>query len=127
MPAFIVTVIAIVVTFGWCAQNPFFSFSSFIMPFVVPLAGLTRLCVMTRATFFDDYCQVQRTSIAYRNIVRVERGRFLLTILYRRSNDEHGAKPRRAKLPWIEMRADDQQKCLEILRKHLPATAVSSL
>lgn len=127
MPAFVVTVIAILGTLVWCAQNPFFSFSSFIMPFIVPLGGLTRLSVMTRATFFDDYCQVQRISIAYRNIIRVERGRFLLTILYRRSDDEHGAKPRRAKLPWIEMRPDDQQKCLEILLKNLPATAVSGL
>ena len=127
MPAFILTVIAILVTLVWCAQNPFFSFGSFMMPFVVPLAGLTRLCVMTRATFFDDYCQTQRTSIAYRDIVRVERGRFLLTILYRRSDDVHGAKLRRARLPWIEMRPDDQQKCLDILRKNLPATTASSL
>lgn len=82
---------------------------------------------MTRATFFDDYCQAQRNSIAYRNIARVDRGRFLLTILYRRSDSADGAKLRRTKLLWIEMRLDDQQKCLEILRKQLPATAVSTL
>lgn len=122
-PAFFFSLIAILISFIWSAARPFFSFSSFIAPFAVPLIALVQMSTMTRARFYADHCQVQRSSVPYANIVSVERGRFALTIRYRRLEDGYG-KLRRIKLPWIEMRHDDQQKCLEILRTNLPTAAV---
>lgn len=122
-PAFFFSLIAILIVFIWSAAQPFFSFSSFIAPFAVPLIALVQMGTMTRARFYADHCQVQRSSVQYANIVRVDRGRFALTIRYRRVEDGYDAKLRRIKLPWIEMRQDDRQKCLEILRTKLPAAA----
>lgn len=128
MPALVATLIAIAITFVWAVQsNPFFSFGSFIMPFVIPLGALIRFSMTTRATFFEEHVEVLRTRVFYRDIVRVDRGRFTLTILYRRHNDAPNAKPRRVKLPFAEMRSDDQQQCLAILRTYAPAETVSGL
>ncbi|PMS13142.1 hypothetical protein C0Z17_04895 [Trinickia caryophylli] len=128
MPAFVLTLVAIPVTFVWAVQsNPFFSFSSFILPFVVPLGALIRLSMTTRAKFFEEHFEVQHTQVFYRDIIRADRGRFTLTIRYRRHNDAPNAKPRRIKLPFAEMRSTEQQQCLAILRTHATAETVSGL
>ena len=126
-PICLIGVLALPFVFVWAAAQPFFSFSSFITPFAVPLIALVQMSIMTRARFYADHCQVQRQSVPYANIVSVERGRFVLTIRYHRLEDGYDAKLRRIKLPWIEMREDDRQKCLEILRTKLPAEAVVNL
>ncbi|MGN6083269.1 hypothetical protein [Trinickia sp.] len=55
--------------------QPFFSFSSVIAPFAVPLIALVQMSTMNRVRFYADHCQVQRSSVPYANIVRVDRGR----------------------------------------------------
>lgn len=127
MSSLVVVMLVIVACYVFFAQsNPFLGFGDVFMLFAVPLVALISMSFTTRAVFFDDRCRVSRTVIFYQNIVSVNRGRFLLTIRYNRPNEAR-AKPRRAKLSFYEMRRSEQEKCLEILRTHLPGAAVSSL
>lgn len=127
MPFLVVVMLVIAACYVFFAQsNPFLGFGDVFMLFAVPLVALISMNFTTRAVFFDDRCRVSRTVIFYQNIVSVNRGRFLLTIRYNRPNEAR-AKPRRAKLSFYEMRRSEQEKCLEILRTHLPGAAVSNL
>lgn len=117
-------VFALVVIGGGCiwaaSADPFFSFTTFIMPFIGALGGLGYMFVMTRAVFFADTFKVQRISVPYRDVVEVTRGPFSLIVLYRVATRSGGSKVRKVRLPFVEMRVDDRKKCLEILRRHAP-------
>ncbi|MDR0246291.1 MAG: hypothetical protein LBJ65_32255 [Burkholderia sp.] len=128
LPTLVFALIVIGGGFIWAASsNPFFSFTSFIMPFVGALGGLAYLFVMTRAVFLDDGFKVQRISVPYRDVVEVTRGPFSLVVLYRVATRSGAGKVRKVKLPFAEMRIDDRKKCLEILRRHAPEAFKSDI
>lgn len=121
LPTLVFALVAIGGGFVWAVNaDPFFSFTSFIMPFIGALGGLGYMFVMTRAVFFDDSFKVQRISVPYRDVVEVTRGTFSLVVRYRVATRSGETRMRKVKLPFVEMRIDDRKKCLEILRRHAP-------
>jgi hypothetical protein len=121
LPALLFVVVAVGGTFIWAVQSdPFFDFATFITPFLGALIALGYMFVVTRATFFDDYFKVQRVSVPYRDVVEIRRGTFVLIVVYQLRTGSGGIRTRKVKLPFLEMRADDRKKCLDIFRQRTP-------
>jgi len=58
--------------------------------------------------------------VPYRDVVEIRRGTFALIVLYQLRTGSGGIKTRTVKLPFLEMRADDRKKCLDIFRQRTP-------
>jgi hypothetical protein len=94
--------------------------------FIFPTIMLVWLIFRTRAKFYDDFCQIEKAVIHYQNIISLKRGWFTLLIRYTRPDDAR-SRPRKARLSLYEMSRADQQRSLDILRAHLPATATADI
>ncbi|MFX1739277.1 hypothetical protein PXJ20_29415 [Paraburkholderia sp. A1RI_3L] len=128
IPSLIILWIVVLPVVMYFFSGPFsgLDFSDLWKIFILPTIMLVWLIFMTRARFYDEFCQVEKSVIHYKNIISLKRGWFTLVIRYTRPDDAR-SKVRKARLSLYEMSRADQQRSLEILRTHLPATATAEI
>ncbi|WP_114811533.1 hypothetical protein [Paraburkholderia kururiensis] len=128
IPTLVILWVVIFPAIMYFLSGPFsgLDFSDIWKIFIFPTIMLVWLIFRTRARFYDDFCQIEKSVIHYQNIISLKRGWLTLLICYTRPDDAR-SKPRKARLSLYEMPRADQQRCLEILRTHLPATATADI